>query len=84
MIVLPVQDGLTLFPRAFADAIFFDHAPIPTTIRDGSGQAYASRFSVYRNNVVVSLINAIGARFPVVRKLLWEDTFRQLAAFEAE
>jgi|SRR5689334_4026581 len=76
MLALAMDDG---FQAAFADAIFFDHAPVPAAIRDASGEAHASRFSVYRNNVFASLINAVGARYPVVRKLLWEDGFNRIA-----
>ena len=79
MITIAVENGLALFQSAFADAILFDHAPIPATVRVGSGRAHASRFSVYRNNVIASLIKAVAARYPVVRKLLWDDTFNQIA-----
>jgi hypothetical protein len=79
MLALALDDGLTRLQAAFADAVFFDHAPIPATIRDASGRGCASRFSVYRNNVFAGLINAVAARYPVVRKLLWEDGFNRIA-----
>ena len=79
MLALPVDDELTLLQRGFAESIFSDTAPIPATVCQGTGEAYASRFSVYRNNVFASLIGAIAARYPVVRKLLWEETFNQVA-----
>lgn len=37
------------------------------------------RFAVYRNNVVVSLSEALARRFPVIRQLVGEDFFRALA-----
>jgi hypothetical protein len=79
MITLAVENGMAQLQNAFADAIFFDNAPIPATIRVGSGPAHASRFSVYRNNVIASLIKAVATRYPVVRKLLWDDTFNHIA-----
>jgi hypothetical protein len=79
MLTLAMDDALTQLQRAFADAVLFDHAPIPATIRDASGQAHASRFSVYRNNVFAGLINAIGARYPVVKSLLWDEGFNRIA-----
>jgi hypothetical protein len=79
MIALAEETGLAQLQSAFADAIFFDHAPIPANVRVGSGRAHASRFSVYRNNVIASLIKAVAARYPVVRKLLWDDTFNHIA-----
>ena len=79
MLTLHTDNSLALLERAFAELVFFDSAPIPATIRHGSGPAYASRFSVYRNNVFASLIGAVAARYPIVRKLLWEETFNQIA-----
>ena len=79
MLALPVDDELMLLQRTFAESIFSDTAPIPATVRQGTGEACASRFSVYRNNVFASLIGAVAARYPVVRKLLWEETFNQIA-----
>jgi hypothetical protein len=79
MLALTLDDGLTQLQAAFADAVFFDHAPIPATIRDASGEAHASRFAVYRNNVFAGLINAIGARYPVVKKLLSDNGFNRVA-----
>jgi hypothetical protein len=79
MIVLPTESGLAQLQRAFSEAILFDSAPVPATIRAASGPAHASRFGVYRNNVFASLINAIAARYPVTRKLLWDDAFNRVA-----
>lgn len=79
MIALPIENSLAQLQRSFADAVFFDDAPIPATIRAASGPACVSRFSVYRNNVVASLIKAVAARYPVVRKLLWDDAFDRIA-----
>jgi hypothetical protein len=79
MIALPVESGHARLERSFAEAIFSGDAPIPATARAASGPARASRFGVYRNNVVSSLINAVAARYPVVRKLLWDDAFNRAA-----
>jgi hypothetical protein len=79
MIALPLEDSLAKFQRAFTEAIFSDDAPIPATIRAASGPGGASRFGVYRNNVMASRINAVAGRYPVVRKLLWDDAFNRVA-----
>jgi hypothetical protein len=79
MLPLPADGGYALFQRDFADAIFFDDSAIPATVRSASGPASASRFGVYRNNVVAGLIKAVAARYPVVRKLLWDDSFNRIA-----
>jgi hypothetical protein len=78
-IALPLESGQAQLQRLFAEAILFDDAPIPATVRSASGPAYASRFGVYRNNVIAGLINAVAARYPVVRKLLWDDAFNRAA-----
>lgn len=79
MLELATEDRHSLLERSFADAILSDDAPIPTTIQLASGPATTSRFGVYRNNVHFGLINALGARYPVTRKLLWPDTFEGAA-----
>jgi hypothetical protein len=79
MLALAAENGMAQLQHAFANAIFFDHAPIPATIRSATGPAHACRFGVYRNNVIASLINAVAARYPVVRKLLWDDAFDRIA-----
>jgi hypothetical protein len=81
MIALPLslESGQAQLQRVFAEAILFDDAPIPATVRSASGPAYASRFDVYRNNVIAGLINAVAARYPVTRKLLWDDAFNRAA-----
>ena len=75
MLPLPVESGQARLQASFAEAIFLDEAPMPVTVSSASGAAAASRFGVYRNNVIAGLINAIAARYPVTRKLLWPETF---------
>src|ERR1051325_1564532 len=78
MLSLPFESPPIRFQRSFAEAILSGDAPIPAAIREASGRAYASRFGVYRNNVAAGLINAVSARYPVVRKLLWDDAFKRV------
>lgn len=42
------------------------------------------RFAVYRNNVAVSLSEALAARFPVIRRLVGETFFAAMARLYAE
>jgi hypothetical protein len=79
MVALPLESPPMRLQRTFAEAILSGDAPIPATIREASGPAHASRFSVYRNNVIAGLIKAVSARYPVVRKLLWDDAFNRVA-----
>jgi hypothetical protein len=79
MLDVATEDRHARMQRSFADAILFDDAPIPSTVQLASGPATTSRFGVYRNNVLSSLIKALAARYPISRKLLWPDTFEGAA-----
>ena len=63
----------------FARALRAADLPPPAGIVAWNGSNVAQRFSVYRNNVVTSLINAIGAKFPVVEQLVGSEFFKAMA-----
>lgn len=64
---------------AFAAALFDPALPAPPGLRVWNGSDPTVRFAVYRNNVVVSLIDALAATFPVVQALVGVDFFRAMA-----
>lgn len=63
----------------FAASIHDTHKPVPEDIARDNGMLPKKRFAVYRNNVYVSLIEALGRQFPVVKRLVGEEFFRALA-----
>ncbi|SFQ97209.1 DNA-binding domain-containing protein [Poseidonocella sedimentorum] len=63
----------------FRAALLDARAPVPAGLQDGRGRPTEKRFAVYRNNVAVGLRAALETGFPVVRKLLGEAPFRDLA-----
>jgi hypothetical protein len=70
---------------AFAAALVDPNLPPPAATRGREGSIDGRRFAVYRNNVAVSLINSLAARYPVTRRLVGEDFFRAMArAYMAE
>jgi hypothetical protein len=64
---------------AFAAALVDPSLPPPAGILGREGSSDRRRFAVYRNNVAVSLIASLAARFPVTRRLIGEDFFRAMA-----
>lgn len=51
----------------------------PGTVAGPRGKQAVKRFNVYRNNVTVSLINALADIFPAVRRITGETLFRDMA-----
>jgi hypothetical protein len=62
---------------AFARGLFTGALPDNVTMPDRDEAQ--RRYSVYRNNVMVSLINALRSRFPVVERVVGEEFFRACA-----
>nr|WP_315235389.1 DNA-binding domain-containing protein [uncultured Albidiferax sp.] len=63
---------------AFAQALFQPALPCPPGLHTWNGSDPAVRFNVYRNNVVVSLVDALATSFPVVLALVGDDFFRAM------
>ncbi len=60
---------------SFAAALLDPDAPVP----DAIAAPHRSRFAIYRNNVVLSLTEALATRFPAVRRVVGEEFFAQAA-----
>ena len=63
----------------FAAALMDARLMPPCSLEDRAGAGAHRGFSVYRNNAVVGLINALRERFPVTCRLVGEDFFRAMA-----
>lgn len=64
---------------AFTDALFDPQARPPGQLKAWHNGPVTKRFAVYRNNVVVGLIDALAERFPVCLRLVGADFFRAMA-----
>ena len=53
----------------------------PALVSGPNGKAAVKRFNVYRNNVTVSLIEALAATFPATERITGETFFRAMARF---
>lgn len=63
----------------FSTALLAPDQPVPPGLVTPKGQVATRRFNVYRNNVVVSLIDAARAGFPALLHLVGEDFFNAMA-----
>jgi hypothetical protein len=64
--------------KAFADALFQPDS-VPDDIIDPNGNAAPKRFSVYKNNVIVSYLEALAAAYPACKALVGEAFFNAIA-----
>ncbi|QBX99564.1 DUF2063 domain-containing protein [Rhodophyticola sp. CCM32] len=64
---------------SFTNAILDAGHPVPPGLTDAHGGPAGKRFDVYRNNVVVSLTEALETGFPILRKLVGDVFFKAMA-----
>lgn len=71
---------MTVAQDDFAAAVLTPDRPVPSGLSNPDGKPATKRFDVYRNNVIISLSEALEVAFPVVRKLLGGENFDRLAS----
>ncbi len=67
------------YATAFAAALLDPGQAVPAVVAGPRGKAATRRYGVYRNNVTVSLIDALAAVYPATRRITGPDFFRAMA-----
>jgi hypothetical protein len=75
------MSGQTSFALSFSAALTDPASRTPSGVVGPNGKAAVRRYNVYRNNVTVSLIEALASIFPAVRRITGPDFFRAMARF---
>lgn len=69
------------YAKVFAPALLDPDSAPPSSVVGPNGKAARKRYNVYRNNVTVSLINALAAVFPATMRITGAEFFRAMARF---
>jgi len=70
--------SLAELQRDFSGALLDPDRPVPAAVAASTG-VVARRFDVYRNNVVVGLVEALSVTYPAVARLVGDEFFRGAA-----
>jgi hypothetical protein len=69
------------YAAAFSPPLLNPDQATPPTVAGPRGKAAVKRYNVYRNNVTVSLIDALAAAYPAVQRITGIEFFRAMARF---
>src|SRR5690348_14950896 len=77
----PLEEQLSSYAARFASALLDPERATPALVSGPAGKGAVRRYNVYRNNVTVSLIDALAAIYPAVQRLTGVEFFRAMARF---
>jgi hypothetical protein len=77
----PDREDELSFPSEFSAALLDPQRETPTIVAGSRQRAAVKRYNVYRNNVTVSLIDALAAIFPATQRITGLEFFRAMARF---
>lgn len=75
----PDPEGAYAYAEAFAPALLDPARATPVPVAGPNGKAAARRYNVYRNNVTVSLVDALAAAYPATMRITGAEFFRAMA-----
>jgi hypothetical protein len=73
--------GEPCYAAAFSRSLLDPDLATPIAVAGPKSKGAVKRYNVYRNNVTVSLINALAAAFPATLRITGVDFFRAMARF---
>ena len=68
-----------VYAADFVSALLNPERPAPAVVSGPGSKSATKRYGVYRNNVTVSLINALAAVYPATQRITGLDFFRMMA-----
>jgi hypothetical protein len=74
-------DRTASYAAVLAPGLIDPDYPTPAGVVGPNGKGATKRYNVYRNNVTVSLIDALAAIFPATQRITGADFFRAMARF---
>lgn len=69
------ETSKTVTNGAFASGLLDPDIALPDGVSDVQGNAAPKRYSVYRNNVVVSLMDSLAASYPSLQMIIGDENF---------
>jgi hypothetical protein len=69
------------YAEEFARGLMDPSIAAPADVKAGSMRGVTARYNVYRNNVIVSLIDALASIYPAVARITGSEFFRAMARF---
>jgi len=69
------------WPAGFTAGLLDPDRPAPDAVAGPRGKAAGRRYDVYRNNVTVSMIDALAAIYPATQRITGTEFFRAMARF---
>jgi Putative DNA-binding domain len=75
----PPEPQSTSYASTFTSALLDPERAAPAIVSGPAGKGAVRRYNVYRNNVTVSLIDALAAVYPAVQLLTGVEFFRAMA-----
>jgi Putative DNA-binding domain len=76
---MPPHEQHASYAAAFAASLLHPGHTTPVAVAAPGGKPADKRYNVYRNNVTVSLIDALAAVYPAVQRITGVDFFRAMA-----